>query len=219
MDLEPDDLASLLMEIMLSHLEPRELDWVESIEQTVSDLTRMTIENSEFLESEKIEGKYYIGLYFVDDSESNTDNMPRELLLSVAVPTKVFFKESLFNVLAYLMMHRTENTYASNLVSFSNLRIDILQFFERKMSHVIDYGPFAGARVKYSINSVVVKTRWLRLVQRRWRALLQARAASERSIRALLYREIHGRYPASPHKLRGMLADLAHPRRLVENAA
>ncbi len=45
-------------------------------------------------------------------------------------------------------------------------------------------------------STAVIKTHWIRLIQRRWREILKQRALSMKNIRHLTHREIHGRYPA-----------------------
>lgn len=97
--------------------------------------------------SEKIDGKYYIGIAAPDGCSGQ--------ILDIALSLPAFFRFPPKDVLAYA------RTYCTVSVTLPRYRrcIDILQ-----------------VKIIHGVYSVVVKTTWLKAVQRKWRSILSARA-------------------------------------------
>jgi len=143
--------------------------------------------DGDFQETEKTHGNYYIGGVQYD-KHSN-----RQLLLMSAISPHAFFAYDYHMISIYLHeMCISETNYYPN--------IQVLQL------DIADDGCYR----------VIVKTYWLRLIQRTWKRVYAQKIAMIRkrgSIPALRYSEIHGRYPDGLHHLpglQGILSFLAH---------
>ena len=127
-----------------------------------------------FLDSEKQHGHYYIGLYKHMKYQNNI------LLLLNAISIKTFYKYSFIHVLKYL--------YYYSLVRLYQPIVEIMELY------ILNDGTY----------SVVLKTHWIRLIQRHWRKALQIRKQimkKQMLVRSLYYREIHGRFPYGLNKM------------------
>jgi hypothetical protein len=150
------------------------------------------------MESEKEHGRYYIGAYYITDW-----GMLGQIgfCMDMAISPAVFLAYPFKNIKHYFNRYRNSSRRG-------NLEILQMQIEEFPIINC----PWTGT---WKIYYVLSKTHWLRLVQRRWRAVLLAKRAFMRSPRSLYYREIHGRFPEihgrfpeNPHTLRGMLSGL-----------
>lgn len=112
------------------------------------------------------------------------------LLLSSSVNPRVFFKYSYSAIVKYLYEQ-------SILPNTRNPKIEILKLY-----------------ISQEIYTSVIKTHWLRLVQRRWKNIFKRRVEiiqMRRSINSLRFRETHGKFPATCKVLpglRGMLSNI-----------
>jgi len=125
-----------------------------------------------FLDSEKQNGKYYIGLAKHMKS--------RQILLLNTISTKTFYKYSYIHVLKYLYYYSLVRLYQPN--------VEIMKLY------ILNDGTY----------SVVLKTHWIRLIQRHWRKALQIRKQimkKQMNLRSLYHREIYGRFPNGFNKL------------------
>lgn len=123
-------------------------------------------EDGEFMEADKTDGSYYIGLcgYVPDQSEP--------LLLS-AISASAFFNNTRSDVLEYLRDYSTTRV--------DNPSIDIMKLC-------------VDDRQTYN---VVVKTHWLRLLQRKCKKVYAERQKfinSRKHPRALRYRSLNGKW-------------------------
>jgi len=138
-------------------------------------------EDSDFLESDKINNKYYIGIKYDNlDYENN-------FIFSSSVSPSIFFKYSINNIMEYLYF------YGINIVPISKVDIMLLKILEDETY------------------TVVIKTFWIKLIQRHWRSVLMKRAEIIKkrcTLKSLKYFEIHGKYLPEckfNHKLEGMM--------------
>ena len=124
-------------------------------------------EDGDFLDSDKTNNKYYIGIKY--DYLDINDN----LIFSSSVSPIIFFKYSITNIMEYLYF------YSNNIEPISKVDIMQLQILEDETY------------------TVILKTYWIRLIQRHWRSLLMKRAQIIKkrcTLKSLKYFEIHGRY-------------------------
>lgn len=142
--------------------------------------------DGDFQETEKTHGNYYIGGVQYD---KHTD---KQLLLMSAISPHAFFHYDYHMISIYL-----HEMCISDIHYYPN--IHILQL------DIADDGCYR----------VIVKTFWLRLIQRTWKRVYAEKMVTIRrrgSISALRYSEIHGRYPDGLRclsELHGMLSFLA----------
>ena len=95
-------------------------------------------------------------------------------LLLNAISAKSFYKYSFIHVLKYLYYYSLVRLYQPN--------VEIMKLY------ILNDGTY----------SVVLKTHWIRLIQKHWRKALQMRKQimkKQMHVRSLYYREIHGRFP------------------------
>ena len=137
-------------------------------------------EESAFLDTEKLDGQYYVGLcrYFPTH---------QLLLYANAIRPSTFFKHSYSHSLSYLQLYSVFRVYKPN--------VDIMQL----------------CVLTDSTYTVVVKTHWLRLIQRTWKSVFQVRKAAmnkRMKIQSIRLFEVSGKYPADATyipTLKGML--------------
>jgi hypothetical protein len=141
-------------------------------------------EDSHHVYSEKEHDHYYVGLA----KRLRTDG--RDILLMVnSISLFVFFQYEFERVRRYLAQY--------SIVRVENARVHIMKLC------ILEDGTY----------SVVLKTHWLRLVQRHWRKTYQERKRVikvRRNLVNLRHREIYGRWPPGLNNLatlRGMLID------------
>jgi len=143
----------------------------------------INVEDSLHFYNEKINKQYYIGLCHT----YVIDNVSY-ILLSTSVSAPIFFKHSYDNINKYL--------YYYGLVRIPNHQVQIMQV------HILED----------ETCTVIVKTYWLRIIQRHWKKIYKQRIHNIRNRRLpqnIFYKENHGEYPPTILKLpslRGMLS-------------
>jgi hypothetical protein len=139
--------------------------------------------DSQHFYSEKENDKYYIGLYH----RYYTPEGNSLLLLSTSVSSPIFFSQSYDNINNYL--------YYYGIVRIPNHEVQIM-----KTHYLPD-----------NTCTVIVKTFWLRIVQRRWKKIYAIRKTiiNKRCMPYnISYNQIHGCYPfqiSTLPSIRGML--------------
>jgi len=136
----------------------------EEDEYTIDEIHR---DEELFLDSEKRNDHYYIGLY----KHIRYDQL---LVFLNAISVKTFYKYSYIHVLKYL--------YYYSSVRLHQPKVEIMKL------HILNDGTY----------SVVLKTHWIRLIQRHWRKALQIRKQmmkKQMHLWSLYYREIRGKFP------------------------
>ena len=130
-----------------------------------------------FEETDKTDGKYYLGVPFTFRSMG-------QIVMNCSISSPTFLSNDYSRVVGYLQ----------NIASFyvhSNTNVEILQL------HITEHGEY----------TVVVKTFWLRIIQRRWKNVLKLRAqifAKRASVKNQEYFRIHGRYLPGTHSIPGL---------------
>ena len=133
----------------------------------------------EFLNSEKVDNHYYIGINKVSDDK-------QYILYANAITIPTFFQYNINHVSEYLQEYS---------IIMCNSNIDIM-----KLSILDDY-----------TYSVILKTYWLRIIQRHWKKIYSQQLAAikkRRQLHARMYFEKHGKYPDNSYiipSIRGML--------------
>jgi hypothetical protein len=99
---------------------------------------------------------------------------PKIFLMANTVSTRIFFKFEFQRIFRYL------NCYSS--MRIQDPKVEIMQL------HILEDQTY----------SVVLKTHWLRLIQRHWKKAFAKRKIiikAIKSVTSLQYRELHGRFP------------------------
>lgn len=150
------------------------------IEYTIERIFR---EESDYIDTDKESGKYYIGLY-------KYNSFRKIFVLTNAISAKSFLKFSYKDTLKYL--------YIYSIMRTSNPKIEI----------------FSLIKLPDDSYSVILKTHWLRIIQRNWKLIFKERAEillKRRSVKSLYNLQITGRYPYglnSMPSIHGMLWNL-----------
>jgi len=158
-------------------------------EYDIDDIYR---EECDFLDTEKQDGHYYLGLcsYMPDNNL---------ILYANAIEPRTFFKHVPSYVMSYLRVY--------SIFKIRNPTMDIM-----KLS-ILDDNTY----------TVLVKTYWLRIIQRTWKRVYKQRKdilnkRMNLNVRRLF--EITGRYPpdiSSMPSLKGMLLHMHEPRNCVDD--
>jgi hypothetical protein len=149
-----------------------EHDWDALVKEDDDIIDEIYNREQLFLDSEKQNGQYYIGLAKHMKS--------RNIILLNTISTKTFYKYSYIYVLKYLYYYSLTRLYQPN--------VEIMKLY------ILNDGTY----------SVVLKTHWIRLIQRHWRKALQIRKQimkKQMNVRSLYHREIYGRFPNGLNKL------------------
>lgn len=117
---------------------------------------------------DRIDKKYYLGSYCTDDDSS-------AFVMSCSISPQSFLKYRLTNILHYMWLYSCS--------SHSCIKMEIMQVHIDK-----DTGVY----------NVVLKTHWIRIVQRTWKRIYRQRQEMWRkrmTISSLRHREITGKWP------------------------
>jgi hypothetical protein len=140
---------------------------------------------------EAIDKHYYVGMSY----PINRENVKINILASRIRP-ETFFKYNIFTIHYYLSQY---NLFCYNELPNHNKQIHIMQL----------------VMLEDKTYAVVIKTHWIRLIQRKWRNVMQNRAINLRkrcSIESLQFREITGKFPKLRDKgLVGLLGNISKP--------
>ena len=118
-------------------------------------------EDSSFLEEDKIDKHYYIGIASED------------LLLLSTISPKTFYKYDYQLVQQYLNDYSIQENEPRNIEIF---QLDI----------------------KDNTYHVILKTHWIRLIQRRWKKIVQNRLHYRKRLDSIFYFQTHGKYKKIP---------------------
>ena len=175
-DADSDDIVVISSEEDTSSYEYEDEDDDEADEYSIDTEECDTIlrEDYDHSFSDKEDKHYYIGSCWLHLAPK-----PAWTLANSISPT-VFFRHSIMNVMHYLWLF--------SLFRLDRPHIEILQL------HITSQGQY----------TVVIKTFWLRIVQRTWKRSYGERREILRkrcSIMALRHRELRGRYPVGMNAL------------------
>ena len=118
-------------------------------------------EDSSFLEEDKVNKQYYIGI------------ASKDLLLLSTISPKTFYKYDYQLVQQYLNDYSIQESEPRN--------IEIFQL-----------------EIQNNTYHVVLKTRWIRLIQRRWKKIVQNRLHYRKRLDSIFYFQTHGKYKKIP---------------------
>lgn len=138
------------------------------------------MEDEEFNTVEFIEAKRYIGI-------SSYDKKYRVNLLAARISSKTFFQYSTKDVMNFLVNYSVirSNESCKHSPEIMQLHID-----------------------EHDAYTVILKTHWIRLVQRKWRNVLQQRTQMLRNPQFVRSRELVGNHSTKVPGLYGMLNKL-----------
>ena len=146
----------------------------------------------EFLDMVKQHNHYYLGLY-----DYISRNM--ELLLGTTVSPRIFYKYPYNNVSRYLHAY----SMIRNKFSTKNIHIMQLKILETQLTTTYLHHTF----------TVIIKTFWIRLIQRHWKKIYRIRMEFillRKRLKNQRYFELNGRYEIGsntlPPSLYGMLS-------------
>ena len=145
-------------------------------------LERIFDEDEDHLDSEKIDGHYYVGL-------CKYMHRPKLYLMLNSVSPRAFFRYHYYHVLKYL--------YYYSSVRLFQPKIEIMKLI------VLEDQTY----------SVILKTHWIRLIQRHWRSVLKKRKQIIRGRMkpaSLLWREVTGRFPHGLNVFPGLIGLMRH---------
>lgn len=136
------------------------------------------------LYSEKENKKYYIGIC-CEMTVNHSLHLPTEsiYLMVNSISSTTYFNWSHESSLRYL--------YYYGMTPMHNPKVDIMQL------HILDDGTY----------SVIIKTFWLKLIQRKWKKIYQIRRRvleNRLQISSLYHREIHGDWPVHMRTMPGL---------------
>lgn len=153
--------------------------------ETENIFDRIYFDDIEFLDTEKEDGSYYIGLFEYIRSQS-------ELLLGMTVSPSIFYKYQYNNLSRYLRAYSfVRNKYSTRNIQIMQLKID----------------------TRTNTYTVLIKTYWIRLIQIHWRKIYKERMnfiKIRKNISNQKHFEFKGRYVSGnntlPKSLYGMLS-------------
>ena len=204
-----DELPPELEEIPVSRIEDEDNGNGEDAEEEIENATDTTvnsdlfeledeiilyeIENREatFLDSEKEDNTYYLGLFYISNDPQDV-GQALFMLMAIQIPT--FLHYSYYDI---------ENYISDFSICSSSENLEIMK---TQVSYYEDV-----FSVRHRIVRVILKTHWLRLVQRHWKKTFQLRKQAihkRMSLYVQLHFMLHGCYPEGYKHiptLRGML--------------
>ena len=148
----------------------------EFIENQYIEESHRIYESEQALDTEKQDGKYYIGSAVLIRN--------RYYIMNTSITATTFMNFPISSILFYL--------YEFSLFYFVKNRIEIMKLYIHPVT--MEY-------------IVVLKTYWLRIVQRRWRRILRERAEVLRkrcSIANIQHRLVYGRHQTGLNVLPGL---------------
>lgn len=152
-------------------------------------------EEESFLESEKVSGQYYLGIPFLYDNDTGN----RELLLNMALHPSTFLKYNVYYI----------NKYVNAFQTYSDkFPIEIMKL-DKVTSNI------ENTEYTFISNRVVLKTIWLKLIQRHWKRVYAERQTiieTRKSLTAQTLYTITGKYPYGANQLpslKGLMSSYA----------
>lgn len=135
----------------------------------------------------EIPNEEQLSKYFINDSSINRDEF--------------FDKQNYRYIGRYIKMMNDEISYKININEFGNYYSYIFNnLIEKKIIGLQIIEPITIGLYELAM----IKTHWIRLIQRRWREIMKKRLQSKKNVFNLRHREIYGKYPEScniPFKL------------------
>ena len=168
---------------------------------------RIFMEDQELVESDKEDNQYLIGGCYTTKHREISKTL-EHIYLSIALKPSTFFKTDYKVIQEYLKVYGFGGIYSTQPIWINNPLIRTsLPPLEIMQMKIKSDGQFCH-------NIVILKTTWLRLVQRRWKNIFKKRqqVIKERmKMDSIKYKEQTGIYPNNCRylpSLNGMLSDL-----------
>ena len=142
-------------------------------ERIQENVDRIYDSEVEFLDSEKENHKYYLGLC--------KEPRGQRILLNIAIQPKTFLKFDIQSILNYLAEYSIFTIYR-RLIDTSNIQLQIMY---------LNIEPITG------VYTVILKTYWIRIIQRTWKRVFRERQEmllKRRTPQNMRYFEIHGKH-------------------------
>jgi hypothetical protein len=134
----------------------------------LEELDNLYDEDEQHIEADKIPNKYYIGIC------KRSNHYKDQYLLLNTISPKLFYKTNYDTIIAYLKEY--------SIIYVSSPKLEIMKF----------------APINQDVYSVVIKTHWIRLIQRHWKKIISTRENIYKrrgSINSQRHFEFYGRYP------------------------
>ena len=172
-------------------------EWCENEEEYLEHIYR---EDEDHIEDFKENNTYYIGLCYRETKENRIES--RSIIIDMSISSKLFLKYSYNLIYKLLGGERLTKDEAYNkiykywLYYHKNRQLQ-LQIFKTNYKN-LDQHPFDWDL------GVIIKTFWLRLVQRTWKRIYKQRTQIIKKRlhpTNLHYRNINGRWPSELHYL------------------
>ena len=150
------------------------------------------------VEKEYINGSSYLGLPYYDP-------LYKTHVIASTIRADTFYANNHRDVLTYL--------YHNSIVQIRRPQIEIMQLCISNQETAMENQPFDFmSNSDMEVYEVVIKTVWLKLVQRKWKTVYANRMAwckAHTSAAYLHHRSIHGQSERNPFQLRGMLSQMS----------
>ena len=145
-------------------------------------------EDEEHVLSDKIHNKYYIGKCYKLWSDFHKIENDDYIYHAISVSPNIFFKYSYTDIINYLNIFSSFNCYNYYQNIFNRKTINNTEIMQ---TVIIEHNnlPFY---------TVILKTHWLRLIQRHWKNIYKKQKYiinQQRKPANIRFREIHGFYP------------------------
>tara|TARA_Y100000992_G_C21263733_1_gene492740 strand:+ start:1529 stop:2176 length:648 start_codon:yes stop_codon:yes gene_type:complete len=168
---------------------------------------RIFMEDQDLVDSDKEDNQYLIGGCYTTKHREISKTL-EHIYLSIALKPNTFFKTEYKVIQEYLKVYGFGGIYSTQPIWINNplirTSLPTLEIMQMKIK----------AEGQFCHNIVILKTTWLRLVQRKWRTIFneRKRIVKERmKVSSQKYWELYGKYPNNCRylpKLKGMLSDL-----------
>ena len=151
----------------------------------LEELDNLYEEDESHIEADKIPNKYYIGIC------KRSNHYKDQYLLLNSISPKLFYKTNYTTMISYLKEY--------SIIYVAEPTLEIMKF----------------APINQDVYSVIIKTHWIRLIQRHWKKIVSMRENMYKmrgTINSQRHFEIHGRYPVGLNAipiLYGMLHEYA----------
>lgn len=163
-------------------------------------------EDAEHIEEFKENDTYYIGVCYRDTKESRIDSTSRSIIIDMSISSRIFLKYS-YNLIYKLLGgenltkdERYNKVYKHWLYYQKNRELQI-QIFKTNYKN-LDQHPFDWDL------GVIIKTFWLRLVQRTWKRVYKERKEiikKRMNPNSLHHRSLHGKWSIGLNYLPSLL--------------
>ena len=138
-------------------------------------------EDYPFLEEDKIDNHYYIGL------------TSKDLLLLSTVSPKTFYKYDYHLVQQYLNDYSV-NESSVNESSVNESSVNEISVNESNFRNI----EIIKLDIQNNVYYVILKTYWIRLIQRRWKKIFQNRLNYRKRLDSIFYFQTYGKYKKIP---------------------